>query len=46
MNADLSPDLAAFVALLDAQPEPVRQAFHYCLAQMMVENYAARPVET
>jgi hypothetical protein len=28
------------------QPEPVRQAFHYCLALMMVEAGKARLIET
>ena len=28
---DLPPDLAAFASLLDAQPEPARAAFAYCL---------------
>jgi hypothetical protein len=36
-NTDLPPSLSSFAALLDAQPEPVRQAFNYCLTLMMVE---------
>jgi hypothetical protein len=43
---DLPPDLTAFAQLLDAQPEPVRAAFHYCLALMMVEAGKARLIET
>jgi hypothetical protein len=34
---DLPLEFAAFASLLDAQPEPVRAAFHYCLALVMVE---------
>jgi len=30
---DLPPEVAAFASLLDAQPEPVRGAFAYCLAK-------------
>ncbi len=30
---ELSLKLAAFASLLDAQPEPVRAAFRYCLAR-------------
>jgi hypothetical protein len=33
----LPPELAAFSYLLDAQPAPVRDAFHYCLCLLMVE---------
>jgi hypothetical protein len=43
---DLLPDLAAFAQLLDAQPEPVRGVFNYCLALMMVEAGKARLIET
>jgi hypothetical protein len=43
---DLPPDLAAFAKLLDAQPEPVRNVFNYCLALMMVEAGKARVIET
>jgi hypothetical protein len=32
--------------LLDAQPAPVRDAFNYCLALMMVEAGKMRLVET
>jgi len=40
------PDLAAFASLLDAQPEPARAAFAYCLALAMVLDGKARLVET
>ncbi len=43
---DLPPDLAAFASLLDAQPEPARAAFAYCLALAMVLDGKARLVET
>jgi hypothetical protein len=43
---DLPPSLSTFAALLDAQPEPVRQAFNYCLALMMVEAGKAHLAET
>ena len=33
----LPPELAAFSYLLDAQPAPMRDAFHYCLCVLMVE---------
>ncbi len=46
MTNDLPPDLSAFAQLLDAQPEPVRSAFHYCLALLMVEAGKARLIET
>ena len=39
---DLPPELAAFASLLDAQPAPVREIFHYCLALAMVEAGKAR----
>jgi guanyl-specific ribonuclease Sa len=42
----LSPELAAFASLLDAQPAPVRAMFNYCLASLMVEAGKARLVET
>jgi hypothetical protein len=29
---DLPPEFSALVALVDAQPAPVREAFRYCLA--------------
>ena len=43
---DLPPELAAFASLLDAQPEPARAAFAYCLALAMVLDGKARLVET
>jgi hypothetical protein len=41
----LPPELAAFSYLLDAQPSPVREAFHYCLCVLMVEAGKMRLVE-
>ena len=35
-----------FAPMLDAQSEPVRAMFHYCLALAMVEAGKARLVET
>jgi hypothetical protein len=46
MSDRMAPYLSAFAALLDAQPEPVRAAFNYCLALVMVEAGKARLVET
>ena len=46
MTDNLPPKLTAFAQLLDAQPEPARQAFHYCLALLMVEAGKATLVET
>ena len=37
---------AAFAALLDAQPAPVRDAFNYLLCLLMAERGALRLVET
>ncbi len=37
-------DFSAIASLLDAQPEPVRAMFHYCLALAMVEAGRARLV--
>jgi hypothetical protein len=34
---DLPPELSALSSLIDAQPAPVREAFRYCLALVMVE---------
>jgi hypothetical protein len=45
-SSHLPPEFAAFATLLDAQPEPVRAAFHYCLALVMIESGKARLVET
>ena len=41
----LPPELAAFSYLLDAQPAPMRDAFHYCLCVLMVEAGKMRLVE-
>ena len=41
----LPPELAGFSYLLDAQPAPVRDAFHYCLCVLMVEAGKMRLVE-
>jgi hypothetical protein len=41
----LPPELAAFSYLLDAQPAPMRDAFHYCLCLLMVEAGKMRLVE-
>jgi phage-related protein len=41
----LPPELAAFSYLLDAQPTPMRDAFHYCLCLLMVEAGRMRLVE-
>jgi len=41
----LPPELATFSYLLDAQPAPVRDAFHYCLCLLMVEAGVMRLVE-
>ena len=41
----LPPELAAFSYLLDAQPAPMRDAFHYCLCLLMVEAGVMRLVE-
>jgi hypothetical protein len=38
------PDFSAIACLLDAQPEPVRAMYHYCLALAMVEAGKARLV--
>ena len=43
---DLPPELEGFAFLLDAQPLPVREIFHYCLCLMMVETGKMRLVET
>jgi hypothetical protein len=42
---DLPPELAAFSYLLDTQPAPMRDAFHYCLCLLMVEAGKMRLVE-
>jgi hypothetical protein len=38
----LSQGFSAIASLLDAQPEPVRAMFHYCLALAIVEAGKAR----
>jgi hypothetical protein len=43
---ELPPPLAGFAILLDAQPEPVRNTFAYCLCLMIVEVGKMRLVET
>jgi hypothetical protein len=43
---NLPPEIPIFTSLVDAQPEPVRAALHYCLALVMVETGVARLVET
>jgi hypothetical protein len=43
---DLPPELAGFASLLDAQPQPVREIFQYCLCLMMVEAGKMRLVGT
>ena len=45
MTPTLPPELTAFSYLLDAQPAPVRDAFHYCLRVLMVEAGKMRLVE-
>lgn len=42
----LPSELAAFSYLLDAQPAPMRDAFHYCLCLLMVEVGKMRLVKT
>jgi hypothetical protein len=41
----LPPELTAFSYLLDTQPAPMRDAFHYCLCLLMVEAGKMRLVE-
>ena len=41
----LPPELAAFSYLLDTQPAPVRDAFHYCLCLLTVEAGKMRLVD-
>lgn len=43
---ELPPELAAFAALLDAQPGPVQGAFQYCLAVAMVEMGKGELIKT
>ncbi len=42
MMPHVPQDFSAVASLLDAQPEPVRAMFHYCLAMAMVEAGKAR----
>ena len=44
--SDLPPELEGFASLLDAQPQPVREIFQYCLCLMMVEAGKMRLVDT
>lgn len=44
--SDLPPELAQFVALLDAQPGPVHTIFQYCLAMLMVEAGKTELIQT
>jgi hypothetical protein len=46
MNNSQSPDFSSLASLLDAQPEPVRGMFQYCLALAMVELGRGRLVGT
>jgi len=43
---DLPPELEGFSSLLDAQPQPVREVFQYCLCLMMVEAGRMRLADT
>jgi hypothetical protein len=43
---DLPPELEGLASLLGAQPQPVREAFEYCLCLMMVEAGKMRLVDT
>ena len=43
---DLPPELEGFASLLDAQPQPVREIFQYCLCLMMIEAGKMRLVGT
>jgi hypothetical protein len=40
---NLPSELATFTSLVDAQPEPVRAAFHYCLTLVMMEAAGCQP---
>ena len=44
--SDLPPELEGFASLLDAQPQPVREVFQYCLCLMMIEAGKMRFVNT
>ena len=43
---ELPSEFEAFASLLDAQPQPAREAFHYCLCLMMVEAGKMRLIDT
>ena len=43
---NLPPELQMFGAYIDAQPQPVREAFQYCLCLMMVESGGMKLVRT
>jgi hypothetical protein len=43
---ELPPELAGFAAFLDAQPQPVREIFQYCLCLMMVEAGKMQLIKT
>ena len=43
---ELPPDLQMFGAYLDAQPQPVREAFQYCLCLIMLETGGMKLVKT
>jgi hypothetical protein len=45
-SSDLPSALIDFAPLLDAQPQPVREVFQYCLCLMMVEAGKMRLVDT
>ncbi len=38
MNTDLPPELNRFACILDGQPPQFREAFHYALAMLLVED--------
>jgi hypothetical protein len=44
--AQLPPALAGFASLLNAQPQPVREIFQYCLCLMLVEAGKMRLLDT
>ncbi len=42
---DLPSELEALAQLLDTQPSPVRELFHYALVMLMIEKRKANVVE-
>ncbi|UCC53013.1 MAG: hypothetical protein JSV68_03420 [Anaerolineaceae bacterium] len=42
---ELPPELEGFATLLDAQPQPVREIFQYCLCLMMAKADKMRLVD-